>query len=69
MNTKSPLTKRIEIHFDKMTERNVVEFLELFPSKMSFIKQLIYVEFRKYKRNPTQYKKQHGLIKKGTLAN
>lgn len=69
MNTKSPLTKRIEIHFDKMTERNVVEFLELFPSKMSFIKQLIYVEFRKYKRNPTQYKKQHGLIKKETLAN
>jgi len=69
MNTKSPLTKRIEIHFDKMTERNVVEFLELFPSKMSFIKQLIYVEFRKYKRNPTQYKKQHGLVKKETLAN
>ena len=69
MNTKSPLTKRIEIHFDKMTERNVVEFLELFPSKMSFIKQLIYVEFRKYMRNPTQYKKQHGLVKKETLAN
>lgn len=69
MNTKSPLTKRIEIHFDKMTERNVIEFLELFPSKMSFIKQLIYVEFRKYKRNPTQYKKQHGLVKKETLAN
>lgn len=69
MNTKSPLTKRIEIHFDKMTERNVVEFLDLFPSKMSFIKQLIYVEFRKYKRNPTQYKKQHGLVKKETLAN
>ena len=69
MDTKSPLTKRIEIHFDKMTERNVVEFLELFPSKMSFIKQLIYVEFRKYKRNPTQYKKQHGLVKKETLAN
>ena len=69
MNTKSPLTKRIEIHFDKMTERNVIEFLDLFPSKMSFIKQLIYVEFRKYKRNPTQYKKQHGLVKKETLAN
>jgi hypothetical protein len=69
MNTKSPLTKRIEIHFDKMTERNVVEFLDLFPSRMSFIKQLIYVEFRKYKRNPTQYKKQHGLVKKETLAN
>ena len=69
MNTKSPLTKRIEIHFDKMTERNVIEFLDLFPSRMSFVKQLIYVEFRKYKRNPTQYKKQHGLVKKETLAN
>ena len=69
MNTKSPLTKRIEIHFDKMTERNVIEFLDLFPSRMSFIKELIYIEFRKYKRNPTQYKKQHGLVKKETLAN
>lgn len=69
MNTKSPLTKRFEIHFDKMTERNVLEFLDLFPSRMGFIKQLIYVEFRKYKRNPTQYKKQHGLVKKETLAN
>jgi hypothetical protein len=62
MDTKSPLTKRIEIHFDKMTERQVVEFLDLFPSYMRFIKELIYIEFRKYKRNPTQYKKTHGLM-------
>ncbi len=64
MDTKSPLTKRVELHFDKMTEKQVLDFLDMFPSKMGFIKDLIYREFRKYKRAPYQYRKQHGISKK-----
>lgn len=64
MDTKSPLTKRIELHFDRMTEKQVLDFIELHPSKMGFIKELVYVEFRKYKKKPIQYCQQHGLTYK-----
>lgn len=61
MNTRNALTKRIEIHFDALTERFVLEFLYLQPSMMGFIKELIYKEFRKYKRAPLQYRKTHNM--------
>lgn len=61
MDTRSPLTKRIEIHFDAYSERNIIKFLDKFPSKMGFIKELVYREYRKYKRYPNQYARQHGL--------
>lgn len=62
MRTDTKLTKRIEIHYDVMMDRNIIAFIEMHPSKMAYIKELIAKDFRKYKRNPTQYKKNRGLI-------
>ena len=68
MNTKSPLTKRIELHFDRMTEAQIIDFLERQPSKMGFIKELVYREFRKYKRYPNQYALDHKMLPKQKKA-
>lgn len=62
MRTDTPLTKRIEIHYDKLVDRQIIEFIEMHPSMMSYIKDLIAKDYRKYKRNPSQYKKIRGLI-------
>lgn len=62
MNTNTPLTKRIEIHYDKMVDRKIIAFIELHPNKMEYIKGLIMKDYKKYLRNPTQYKRVRGLV-------
>ena len=62
MNTRNALTKRIEIHYDKMVDRKIIAFIELHPNMMEYIKGLIMKDYKKYLRNPTQYKRVRGLV-------
>ena len=60
MNTRNPLTRRYEVHFDKMTDAQVIKFLDAIPNKPTFLRELVMREFRKYKRAPYQYAQNHG---------
>jgi len=61
MNTSSPLTRRYDIHYDKMIDHKIIAFIDMHPSRMGFIKDLIMAEYKRYLRAPKQYRRRHGL--------
>ena len=58
-----PLTRRFEVRYDKMVDRKIIQFIEMHPSHMGYIKSLIMADYKRYLRNPTNHKKKWGIIK------
>lgn len=58
---RNALAKRYEVHFDQMTEKNIIAFMEMWPNKMQYLRELVMKDYRKYKRAPSQFKKIRGL--------
>ena len=62
MARKPTLVKRIEILYDEMIDQKIIKFIEIHPNRTQYIKGLILKDYKKYLRNPTQYKQVRGLM-------